>query len=292
MARCIREGMSNEILGLVLLAAVLHGTWNLLLKRSGDRLVSLAVLHAVPAVLVTPFLLGALPLPLPASWPHIFASVVLHIGYNLFLIRAYAHGSLGQVYPLARGSAPLLTTGLSLWLLPDALGLHEQLGVGLISLGLFSLVFRRGQQRIPGRGVAYALGTGGFIAAYTVVDGAGVRLAGNEWAYIGWLIFCEAPPALLLAWWRRRAHFSQHLRQAGWGSFLAGLFSSTAYGLVIYSMAHAPVALVASIRETSVVLTPLLAVLLLKERFDLQQQLAALIVFAGLLTLRLGATLL
>ncbi len=285
----MRNLMSNEILGLVLLAAVLHGTWNLLLKRSEDRLVSLAVLHLVPAVLVTPLLLGPLPLPHPESWPHILASVLLHIGYNLFLIQAYAHGGLGQVYPLARGSAPLLTTVLALVWLPDQLTVSEGVGVGVISLGLFSLVLRRGPQAFHWKGVAYALGTGGFIAAYTLVDGAGVRLSGSEGAYIGWLIFWEAPPAVLLAWWRRGPVFRARVRQAGWGSLLAGVFSSTAYGLVIYSMAHAPVPLVASIRETSVVLTPLLGVVLLKERFDPRQLLAALLVFLGLLILRLGS---
>lgn len=279
--------MEFEILVLVLSAALLHGAWNLLLKRSIDRLVSLAILHTVPALLLLPPALFWLPTPHLESWPHIFASMVLHIGYNLFLIQAYAHGDLGQVYPIARGSAPLLTSVLAALVIQEPLRLEEQLGILLISLGIFSLIFRRGTASVLSRqGVLYALGTGAFIASYTVVDGTGVRLSGNEFSYIAWLCISESPPSLLLAWWGRRQELWPQMRQVGPQGALAGVMSSTAYGMVIVAMAHAPVSLVASVRETSVVLTPLLGVLLLKERFEPQRLLAAVLVLLGLLAMR------
>ncbi len=188
--------MTFMVLSLVLFSALMHACWNLFLKQSEDRLVTMATIHLVSGAVgmaAVPFL----PLPRFESWPYIFASVVLHLGYHLFLVKAYVYGDLGLVYPIARGISPLLLGFITVFWIGEELTLQMMSAIGLISLGIFSLMFS-GKMSIKYtfRPIFYALATGSFIAAYTLADGVGVRASGNAASYVLWLMALECLPLL------------------------------------------------------------------------------------------------
>ncbi|MCG8690473.1 MAG: EamA family transporter [Minwuiales bacterium] len=279
--------MDLTVAGLVLLAALLHAGWNAMLKLNGDRLAVMAMI-ALGSGVIAAFLAPFAPAPDPASWPYIAASVALHTGYKLFLIRAYRHGDLGQVYPIARGTAPLIVVAVAYLLLDERLGLFGMAAVLVIAVGILSLAF------VPGRSLGadrhallFAFGTALFIAAYTVVDGVGARLAGTPHGYVLWLFVFDALPLTIVALASRGTVFLTALR-ANWRPGFAGcLMSIAAYWLVIWALTLGPMGPVAALRETSVLFAALLGSVLLKEGFGPRRIAAAGLVAAGVVLLRL-----
>jgi drug/metabolite transporter (DMT)-like permease len=279
--------MTFIVLSLVLFSALMHACWNLFLKQSEDRLVTMATIHLVSGAVgmaAVPFL----PLPCVESWPYIFASVVLHLGYQLFLVKAYVYGDLGLVYPIARGISPLLLGFITVFWIGEELTLQMMSAIGLISLGIFSLMFP-GKMSIKYtfRPIFYALATGSFIAAYTLADGVGVRASGNAASYVLWLMALECLPLLgITLILRKRAVFSsihKNWKYAVPGGFL----SLSAYWIVIWAMQHAPIALVSAIRESSVVIAALMSIWVLKEETTVKHLLSAVMVAAGVILTRL-----
>ncbi len=279
--------MDLTVAALVLLAALLHAGWNAMLKLNGDRLAVMAMI-ALGSGVIAAFLVPFVPAPHPASWPYIAASVALHTGYKLFLVRAYRHGDLGQVYPIARGTAPLIVVAVAYLLLGERLGLFGMAAVLAVAAGILSLAF------VPGRSlgadrhaILFALGTALFIAAYTVVDGVGARLAGTPHGYVLWLFVFDALPFTAIALVSRGAAFVTAL-QASWRPGVAGcLMSVAAYWLVIWALTLGPMGPVAALRETSVLFAALLGSVLLKEGFGPRRIAAAGLVAAGVVLLRL-----
>jgi drug/metabolite transporter (DMT)-like permease len=206
-----------------------------------------------------------LPLPQFACWPAILISAVIHVAYNLFLVRAYAHGDLGQVYPIARGSSPpLVTLGAALLAreTPSRLALA---GITLVSLGIFSLA-RGWAQGASRSGMRVAFATGALIAAYTVTDGLGARLSKNPASYAAWLFILEGVPMPLIYWivrgWRTPLLGARAETAKG---AAGGLVSLLAYGMVIWAASVGPMGSVSALRETSVVFAALLGRLFLAE---------------------------
>lgn len=279
--------MSAAVLALVLAAAVLHATWNGMLKAGRDRLRGVAVMSMAGSAIG---LVAALVLPAPhsASWPAIALSGLLHVGYNLFLVRAYRHGDLSEVYPIARGSAPLLVTAGGVLLAGDRITLPELGGVLMVSAGILSLA--RGWGNAQARGnLLSALGTGLFIAAYTVSDGIGGRLSGNPLAYAAWLFALGGPPMALAFWWRRG--FGARLFEPGAETLkglAGGIVSMMAYGLVIWAASVAPMGAVSALRETSVVFALLIGRVAFGETFRPRRVAGCLAVVAGALLLAVG----
>lgn len=279
--------MSTSAAALVLLAAILHASWNAVLRISGDRLLVMALLNGSGG-LVAALLAPLAPLPAPASWPNIAISMVLHTGYNGFLVAAYAHGGLGQVYPVARGSAPLLVLALAWLLLGEAVTGRQLVAVLIVSLGIAALALRGGRAaRLSQRGLAYALVTACFIGSYTVVDAAGARAAGSPHGYALWLFVLDGLAFMGLAlWWRGRAVLAA--ARSDWRPALAaGAMSLASYWLVIWALTLAPAATVAALRETSVVIAALIGTFLLKEPLGAWRITAAIVVAAGAMMLRL-----
>lgn len=273
---------------LVLLAALLHATWNSLLKIGGDRAAVMAVLQLVGTV---PAFIAVTQLPLPEieALPYLIASIIIHNIYYLLLVFAYGAGDYGQVYPIARGSAPLLVSLAAIPLVGETFGLWGWAGVLLVTCGIISLAFRRGlpwkESATP---VAFAVATGLAISAYSVVDGIGARVNGSPHSYAAWLFFCDGIPFVLFVLWRRGRAVGAVLRASFLTGAAGGLMSIAAYWIVIWAMSQAPLGMVVAMRETSVVFAALISMVLLREGFGIRRLAAAIVVAAGVILLKLA----
>ena len=278
--------METTVFAVVLAAAALHAGWNALLKIGLDRFLSAALIQIGAGLVALP----ALPwmsLPLAGAWPWLALSALLHIGYNAFLARAYRHGDLSQVYPIARGSAPLLVALLAL-LAGDALRLQQWPGLLVLVAGIWLMAWRGGHARLDRALLGNALATSAFIAGYTLSDALGARANGDAIGYAAWLFAVNGlVMALVLALRRGPAVFLRlgpHWR----GGLLGGGMSLLAYSLVIWATTQAPVAQVAALRESSVLFALLIGWLLLKESMPPLRLLACCVIAAGVALLKLA----
>ena len=278
--------MSTAVFLAVIAAALLHAGWNALVKVDGDRLLFMAVMLSAGgtvALATVPFL----PLPDPRSWPYILLSVLLHQGYSAFLLLAYRYGDLSHVYPLARGSAPLMVALVSVTLVGETLTPTGLLAVVIIGIGIMSLALTRGAQGLHDPWtVALALTTGCFIAGYTIVDGIGARYAGNAHSYAAWMLGLEWAPVTVFAFWKRRGRSLPHLRRIWKRAAVLGVMGLAAYWAVIWAMTVAPIALVAALRETSIIIVLVFGVVFLKERLSLTRLAATLATLLGTVLLK------
>ena len=275
------------IIGLILLSAVIHASWNALVKSDTDRLVTFALVMgagSVMGVLAAPFV----EIPRAEAWPWLIASVFIHGFYYYFLLQAYAHGDLSFVYPIARGLGPLLVALLSGTLLAEHLSFREAAGVFLVSVGIAGVAFGHGLPRgLDVRAAVFAVLTGLTIAGYTVVDGTGARVSGDPLAYIVWLNICEGPWVMVAALHQRGWGVVRHLRIHWWRGTVGGIIAALGYGIAIWALSLGAMAHVAAIRETSVLFAALMGTLLLGERFGVRRIAAAALVVVGLLTMNL-----
>jgi drug/metabolite transporter (DMT)-like permease len=275
----------------VLFAAACHAGWNASIKGTLDPLVT-TVLIALGAGLVALPAIAWSGLPAPASWPWLFASIVIHIFYFAGLIEAYRAGDLGQVYPIARGAAPLMTATMTTMFVGEQLGLYGWGGIVLLALGVLLLSLRGGRDlaKLDKQAVGFALATAISICAFSVVDGIGVRAAGPGRAasYTLVLFVGIAPTVVLYALWRRgRAVLPAMVPywKIGLGG---GALAVISYTIATWAMSVAPIAIVAALRETSVLFGALIAVLFLGEPLRAARVIAALMIVCGLVLLRMA----
>ncbi|MGR9580012.1 EamA family transporter [Pandoraea sputorum] len=272
--------MPRYVIFLTLFAALLHAAWNTLLRGGTDRLWSMTVMCLTIAVTCTAIALS-LPAPATASWPYALLSALLHVGYNLCLVRSYQVGDLGQTYPIARGSSPLLVTCAAALFAGEKIDVNTVGGIAMVSGGILMLAVKEGKLATPG--LRYALATGAFIAAYSVVDGMGVRIAGNAIAYIVWMsaLWGALMPGLYVA--LRDSGSLLRWRPGMVHAAVGGLISLLAYGLVIYAMTAAPMGAVSALRETSVLFASVLGYLFLGEALTRRRILACALIAGGTL---------
>jgi drug/metabolite transporter (DMT)-like permease len=237
---------------------------------------------AVWAVLALPFA----GLPDPAAWTFMATSAAIHFAYYVTLSNAYRTGDLSFAYPLMRGAAPLITTVLGVVFLGELPSLHTMAGILLICTGIVSIAFVR-RERHSRAALQWALANAAIIAAYTLVDGAGVRASGNALAYVSWLLALEGLPYLAWVLWRGRSRAARYLAGSWRLGLAGGLGSLAAYGIVLWAMTRAPVAAVAALRETSVLFAALIGAVWLKEGFGLMRFAGAASVVAGIAALKL-----
>ena len=276
--------MSTTVIVLVLCAALLHASWNAMLKSSGDRLGALSMMTIGAGIGALPLLIFA-PAPHSDSWPYILLSALLHTGYNLFLIRAYKIGDFSQSYPIARGSSPLLVSLGAAVLVGEQMSAYTWLGVALVSLGIISLAHLKDRRDLSGPIAAFT--TGAFIAAYTVTDGIGARAAGNALSYSGWLFLLDSIPlALIFIWRNKRLPLALEHKQ-NWLNLLGGVMSLLAYGIVIWAVTLAPMGTVSALRETSVLFAALIGVVFLKEKMTMRRLFACIVITGGAIVLGL-----
>ena len=266
----------------MLLAALLHAGWNLLVRSGGDRALD-ALLVAVSASAVSAVAVAFLPAPARASWPYVAASAAIHAVYFGLLAEAYREGDFGPSYTIMRGTAPLLVAAAAAaGAGPDPLSPRTALGALTIAAGVLGMaLLARRPGALPRRALAFALANAGVIAAYTLVDGAGVRRSGHAVAYTGWVFVLDAVPLVALAAATRGRAVLAHARRSWRRGLAGGLFTLGAYALVLWAMTRAPVAGVAALRETSVVFGTALATWRLREPFGAGRIAAAAVVALG-----------
>lgn len=275
--------MSAFALTLVLSAAVLHASWNALVKAASDRALVIAAVAAAHGIAGLLMILVATP-PAAASWPSIFISTLIHYAYYVLLFQAYRLGDLSQVYPISRGLAPALVALGAFLIIGETLTPQGWAGLAAISLGIGLLALQRGAAHADRRAVGAAVLLGLTIAGYSVADGIGVRLSQSPLGYIGWLFLLESPVMLAILWNRRANNGAISWRVFGLG-LVGGAFSVAAYGTVLYAKTIAPIGAVSAIRESSVVIAALIGLLFFGERPWAGRLAAALVVAAGVLTL-------
>lgn len=278
--------ITGPVVLLVLTGALLHAGWNALVKSSADKAMDTALIHVLCSILALPvlFVVG---LPPAHVWPYILASLIIHVGYYMALAGALKHGELGLAYPLMRGTAPLLVALGSYFLLDEAIAAWGWLGIVLISSGVLMLGVSAGLLHHR-KAVLFALSNAVLIALYTVVDAQGARESGQVAQYIALLFALDGWPFALLVFLRRKGQVWTYVR-ARWPLATVGAAASVgSYAIALWAMTVAPVALVASLRETSVLFAVALGAWLLKEPWTRWRILGAVSIVAGVIVLRLG----
>ena len=273
----------------VLSAAAMHAIWNALVKVHLDRFLSITLMTlgmGFAALFALPFV----EVPKAEVWPYIIASVIFHMGYRTFLVGAYKAGDFAQTYPLARGTAPLLSALGGIVVVGEAPAPFAILGILLLSAGTLVMSFRGGAhlEKLNLRAVGFALGTSIFIASYTLSDGSGARLAATAQSYAAWLFVCDAAWALVLCIVFRGPQSLPVLARDWKAGLFTGTLSGAAYWIVMWAMTKAPIASVASLRETSILFAMLISVLALGEKMTAWRVAAALGIVAGVAALRMG----
>lgn len=271
---------------LVLLAALLHASWNFIIKIQGERLACIAWLSLFASACWVPILLFLPPLSREAV-PWLILTSIPHLLYKVALAKAYDHGDFGQVYPIARGSTPLLTTLLAIPIAGEWLGIFDMASLLLIISGVLMLSWTNGKLELS-TGVLWAVATGTCIAMYTVADGVGSRATTNALTFAGYQCVIDGVTIFLVAMlWRPGKLLETATYQ--WRNLLIGaIFSGTAYAIIIYAMSQTKILPVAALRETSVLWGALMGVFFLKEKFGGRRIIATLVILTGVIFLRLS----
>jgi drug/metabolite transporter (DMT)-like permease len=280
--------LSPSVFFVVLAAAALHAGWNALVKIKLDPFLAMTLICASCGVIALPAL-AVTGLPFAGAWPWVLLSVVIHLFYYLFLAEAYRRADMSQIYPVARGSAPLLTAILSIVLVHDPVSAGNVAGIALLGLGVLLISLRGHRHLEPPSAIAilYAVMTAATISAYTIVDGVGARAAGDANAYAAALFAVDACPMLLVCLWTKGISGLKPALGFLVPGFAGGAMSLAAYWIVIWAMTVAPIALVAATRETSVLFAGLIAVVVLKEPVTPIRLISAVLIVAGLAVMRL-----
>ncbi len=278
--------MSLGVFAAVLGAAFLHGAWNALVKLGTSKLGTMVMLSVV-SVPIGLVVVAGRPLPGAEVWPWLLASALIHVGYKLFLALAYEAGDLSRVYPIARGAAPLMVLVAGVAVLPDRLSLLEIAGVVLMGAGLLAMargVFTVGESR---RLLPFALGSACATAAYTLVDGLGARVSGDAIGYVGWIFVLDGVLFTLVVLALRGRAVVPAGTRAWAGGAVAAAASYGAYAISVWAMTVAPIALVAALRETSILFAVLIGWLVFGERTRPDKALAVGLILGGVVLTRL-----
>ncbi|MCF5365768.1 EamA family transporter [Pseudomonas sp. PA-4-8C] len=272
---------------LVLVAALLHATWNTLIKFSGERLLVIACMDSV-ALLFVVVAVGFVSLPPLDIWPWIAASALFELLYRYLLIQAYRVGDLGLVYPLMRGLSPLVVLVLTLVFAGEVLSTQQILGILLIPFGMVCLLWQGGGgDRLPWSMLPVVLLIGLCIGCYTFLDGQALRRWAHPLDYLVWLTLVSAWPFPLLALVRKRAAFNLFWRTQWLLGLSVGLCVLLSYALVLWAMQLGSIAEAAALREVSVILVVLFGMRYLKEPFGRPRLIACGLVLIGMLVMKL-----
>ena len=280
----------------VLCGALLHASWNALIKSGKDKALDTALVHLLGALVALPFMWWVGPPP-SASWPYIAASLVIHIGYYIALVGAYRNGDLGLTYPIMRGFAPLLVALASGAFIGESPSAAAWVGIVGITIGVALVgLAHPGEALHHRKALAFAFTNAAIIALYTIVDGRGVRSSVTDdfgaLRYVLTLFVLDGIAYPLLVWMRRsregRREIVAYARRRWLVAAMGGSASIGSYAIALWAMTRAPIASVAALRETSVLFAAVLGTVLLKERFGVQRALGTSVIVAGVMALRFG----
>lgn len=270
----------------VICAAFLHAAWNAAIKIGDSKVGGMVILSVmeVPIGLAVALSRDGIA---PAAWPWVIAAGCTHFGYKFFLTTAYQQGDLSRVYPIARGAAPMIVALVGAVFLQDAVSAQEYVGVAVLGAGILTMargIFRHGEDR---RMLPFALGSAAATAIYTLVDGLGARVSGDAVAYVAWVFVADGLIFTLGMWaWRGRGVFPAGGKAWALGAAASGA-SYGAYAISIWAMTVAPIAVVAALRETSILFAVLIGWLIFGERMTRDKALAATLIVAGVMLTRL-----
>lgn len=277
--------MTASVFFLVLFAAALHAGWNAIVKGAEDKFVSavtICLAAAIVAVLALPFFAQ----PARESWPYLFASMLLQTGYYSLVAATYQRADMSLAYPIMRGTAPMIVAVVSGLAFAEQLPVAGWAGIALISGGILSMAVlgRHGS----GAGVGLALINACVIATYTLNDGWGARASGAPIGYSLWVSVLTAPPVLAWALWRRGPVILRQVARGWRDGLIGGIGTMTSYGVALWAMTLAPVAIVAALRETSILFATGISALILGERVGVPRIVAVVIIASGVAVLRLA----
>ncbi len=273
-------------IGLILLSAILHASWNALSKASGDPLISITIIMATGGLCGLPLMIW-FPLPGPETWKWLLLSGCIHYAYQLALIRTYQLGELSQVYPIARGLAPLGVACLAAVGAGEILEPGQILGLALAALAIISLGAARTGGASSKHAVRMAVLTAVLIGSYTYSDGRGVRSVDQTVVFVGWSFFLGSVPMVLTTLFLRRSRAFAGLREHGLHSVAGGLMATFGYSIALWALSRAPMATVASLRESSVLFAAILGTRVLGESFGRRRIVSAFVLVVGLVLVQM-----
>jgi drug/metabolite transporter (DMT)-like permease len=277
--------MPLTVFAIIMLAALLHASWNAIVKSAPDKLLTTIMVTTAAAGLATA-LIPFLKVPTLSSFPYAVASALLQIIYFLLVARTYHVSDMSQAYPLMRGTAPLIVAVVSAFQMDDALSPFAWIGVTAICLGIFIIAL--GSTLKDRKGIRLALLNALVIAGYTLIDGVGVRKSGAPAAYTLWVFLLTGVPLALWAITARRSTFIAYLGHHWRLGIVGGIGTTASYGLALWAMTVAPIAVVAALRETSILFATLIAGVVLREPIGLRRIVSACIIAGGAAVLRLA----
>jgi len=274
--------ISTPVTLAVLGAALLHAGWNALLKGSSDKqldTVAFSIGSAILALAVTVWL----PAPARASWPWLAASAAVHILYFMFLARAYHWGDLSYAYPIMRGGGPVIVALAGAALFGEVLPPLPTLGVLLVCAGVIAFASGKADRRAT----LFAVGNAVVIAAYTVIDAKGARASGNPVAYALWFFVANGITLYAFAGVPRGGALPRYLAANALRIMVGAALTTGSYGVALWAMTRAPVAIVAVLRETAVIFGAVIAHFWLQEKLTRRRLVATGAVMLGLVALKL-----
>ena len=278
--------MSLTVFIVVIFAAFLHATWNAMVKNEKDKYLAVSgiVFGHVPASIIVIFFI---PFPSIESIPYIILSAILHNGYQWFLLSAYKFGDYTKVYPIARGSAPIFVSIVSLIFFAVILSRFELLGIAVICLGILSLSFQDATSVTNRKAIIYALITGSFIMSYSITDGYGARISASILSYMGWSFILNAFIfAILLNFMKQPGIITRVAKNGKFIFFVGGTISYLVYAIIVWGFTQAPIPVVTALREISIVFALLIGTFFLKEKFTYLKTTAVLTIFIGVILLK------
>ena len=278
--------MSSTVFFAVILAALLHAIWNGMVKNFEDKVIAVSAIvfgHVPMAILVMLFL----PSPTLESIPYIILSAIIHQGYQYYLISAYKIGDLSRVYPIARGTGPIVATLISIIFLGLLISKFQLLSIFLICFGII-VMGPFGKNSLKNKkAVVYSLATGFFIGLYSLADGYGARISLSPLSFLGWSFILNAMifPFVLKSMNYSNV-FSRVIKEAKLIFWAGGTISYIVYGIIVWCFTEAPIPLVGALRETSIIFALLIGTFFLKEKFTLLKIAAVLTIFVGVILLK------
>lgn len=278
--------MDNEVFVIVIFAAFLHASWNALVKNHKDKYIGLSaiVFGQVPIAII---LIFYVPFPSLESLPYLILSAFIHNGYYFFLLSSYRFGDYSVVYPISRGFAVILIAIISLILFAVKLSYFELIGILIVCMGIFSLSFQNLTRLKNYKGIIYSLATGVFIMSYSLVDGYGARINGSFLSYMAYLFPIEGLLFLiLLNLINKREIIKKIIKNSKFSFFVGGTISSLVYILIVWAFTKAPIPLITTLRETSIIFALIIGAIFLKEKFTSLKIFAVLSIFFGVVFLK------